>query len=167
MLVLATIDWERFIVPVIIMVVVIVVLKIAYAVKPHAEIPPKKPKLCWLPKYKLRLPVVERLGVEDDLSEALMQLGFRQTGELQFSRGSGLGDFSIKIAKVIVTAESPLTNPLALRVEYGAVCGVAFDNGDLWKFCDELGEKLRTNLDDENHVHQEQTGNPYQPPMTS
>jgi hypothetical protein len=99
----------------------------------------------------------------------LEQFGFREvrrdTENIEFSRGSALGDFSIKIAKLVATASLPLSNPPQLKVKYGVAFGCAFDTGDLWKFCQELTEKIEATLDVEK-ADLAETGNPYQPPYT-
>ena len=142
---------------------------VIYKRKMYAELPKKKPRLCMFPKYKVRLPVAERWGVEEDLCDVLEAMEFRRVGEkMVFCRGSWWDDLVPNSRKITVIVETPLSNPIDLRVKYGVTGGMIFDTGDLWKFCKKLEEALQpTNLEDKNHVHQGETGNPYQPPTAS
>lgn len=121
---------------------------VAYRLKTARDLPASKPSFCLLPKYKvsLRLPpeVVSSSEPISLLGQRLAEFGFseskRESGILRYSRGSLLGDFSIKIAKVNLTFPLPLEAETAVEIAYGQIA--AFDTGDLWRFATEL--KART-----------------------
>jgi len=160
-------DWLVVIGPILLVIALLVALKVAYALKSCATLPPKKPKFCFLPKYAFSLPINGSAG-ENELPSHLKQFGFQEKSRskqgIVFSRGSELGDFSIKIAKLIVTAELPLTDPVQLKIEYGVAFGCAFDTGDLCKFCHELIQKMEAQTTRPASVGVE-SDNPYQPPQ--
>ncbi len=59
---------------------------------------------------------------------------------LLYKRGSVLGDFTIKIAKVNLFFSLPLESETKLYIQYGTFA--LFDTGDLWKFTNEIRGKL-------------------------
>ncbi len=161
-------DWVFWGRSVALLIFLLVFLKVAYAAKTPVPLPSAKPRLCLLPKYVASLPV-EGGDAESDISSRLTQFGFRERRRdekaIVFARGSALGDFSIKIVKVVVTASLPLTNPAELKIEYGALFGCVCDTGDLWKFSQELTEKMEASLGHPD-LNWRETGNPYQSPQT-
>ncbi len=161
-------DWLYLGGPVLLVIAVFVVLKVSYTAKGYAPLPAAKPRFCPLPKYVVSIPLGDA-DAEYDLSARLDDYGFhevrRNPNAIVFSRGSALGDFSIKIAKLVATAPLPMSNPIQLNVEYGVPFGCAFDTGDLWKFCRELAEKIEAANDRQESARIE-TGNPYQSPQS-
>ena len=160
-------DWLYLGGPVLLAVVVLVLLKVLYSAKTFSPLPSTKPRFCLLPKYVVPLPV-DGPDVEVVLSSRLAHYGFREirrdANAIVFSRGSALGEFSIKIAKLVATATLPLAPLTQLNVEYGVAFGCAFDTGDLWTFCRELTEKIEA-TNDPQEPERIETGNPYQSPQ--
>jgi hypothetical protein len=159
-------DWLYLGGPILFIILALVVLKVAYQVKSFAALPAARPRFCVLPKYVVPVPLGDA-DAEVDLSARLGDYGFhevrRDRTAIVYNRGSALGDFSIKITKLVATAPLPLANPARLNVEYGVAFGCAFDTGDLWKFCRELAEKIEA-ANDRQAPARKETGNPYQPP---
>jgi hypothetical protein len=128
----------------------IVAFLIAYRLKPFSDLSVARPTISILPKYLVSVHIPEAVILSEapskSLGNMLSGLGFElektTTSEIRLVRGSVLGDFSLKIAKVRVSAPLPLLSETELRVEYGAFA--AFDTGDLWTFCRELEEKVGT-----------------------
>lgn len=126
----------------------LVVIFVAYRLKTAPVLPDRKPSFCLLPKYvvSLRLPsaVVSSPDPISVLGQRLGEFGFseakREAGFVRYSRGSLLGDFSIKIAKVNLTFPLPLEAETAVEIGYGQI--PAFDTGDLWKFATELKARM-------------------------
>lgn len=126
----------------------LVVIFVAYRLKTSPGLPDTKPAFCLLPKYRvsLRLPpdIVSSSDPISVLGQRLAEFGFseskREAGFVRYSRGSLLGDFSIKIAKVNLTFPLPLEADTVVEIAYGQIA--AFDTGDLWRFATEL--KART-----------------------
>jgi len=147
-------------------VIALITLKVAYTLKGFSRMPKTKPGFAWLPKYTVSIPV-ETADIETDLSSHFARYGFvevkRDPKAIVYSRGSALGDFSVKIAKIVATVPVPVSNPVQLQVQYGVIFGCAFDTGDLWKFCMELSEKVEADVRSATSNPTE-TGNPYQPP---
>ena len=71
--------------------------------------------------------------------------GFHQKKQKEdhysFSRGSVLGDLSIKITRVNIEIEKPIKNDCKVFLSYGNFAPT-FDTGDLWKFSRELKTKI-------------------------
>jgi hypothetical protein len=147
---------------------VLILQKIFYSAKSFVPLPDRKPLVCLLPKYFLALPLNIAKATQDELESRLAMYGFRvnsaDDNSVRFTRGSVLGDFSIKITKVNVIAALPLTDPVQLKVEYGVIFGCAFDTGDLWKFCRELTQQVEANARRVATADYIETGNPYQSP---
>ncbi|MEK6237256.1 MAG: hypothetical protein N2C14_21305 [Planctomycetales bacterium] len=146
---------------------------IGYSAKGFTPLPATKPMICMLPKFIVPLQI-EGEDVLRELSARLARHGFRElrrdAGAVVFTRGSKLGEFSIKVMKLYVMAALPLSNPVQLRVVYGAPFGVVFDTGDLWTFCRELIEKVEAvepeAEPDLPRREPMETGNPYQSPRS-
>jgi len=161
-------DWLYLGRSALLVIVILTLFKVSYSTKAFSMLPATKPRFCLLPKYVVSLPI-EITDMESNLSSRLAQCGFCEVrsdaNSLVFGRGSALGDFSfsIKTMKLIVTASLPLSNPVQLKIEYGAVFGCAFDTGDLWKFCRELTERLEATRNRQN-TDRVETDNPYQSP---
>ena len=121
---------------------------ISYKRNKPKELPKTKPLIAWLPKYHSVVCLPEKIintpSATEALGKQLSLFGFKlvkdSPSELVFSRGSALGDFSIKIVKVNLKFGKPLTNETKLIIEYGSFA--LFDTGDLWKFSEDLISKL-------------------------
>jgi len=161
-------DYTFLAIPILVLVAVLIALKVAYRAKSFVPLPTAKPGFVWLPKYTVSLPM-QTGDHEAELAARLGSHGFSQRRlrdhRIEFTRGSALGDFSIKIAKVVATTSLPASNPAQLKVEYGVLFGCAFDTGDLWQFCRELTDKIEAAIAEDLPPRVE-TGNPYQPPRT-
>jgi hypothetical protein len=122
-------------------VVILVLVTVLYKLLPHRIAGKKKPFLALLPKYKKR---VKHSLTRKQLEEKLAEFGFRKTGDsdslIKFSRGSILGDISIKLAKVNVCLETIAEHEHEITVHAGWVA--AFDTGDHWQFITELSERI-------------------------
>lgn len=99
-------------------------------------LPLKKPSLAFFPKYYIDLP--SSGGRTESLETVMAQKGFRpvahESGRKYFERGSVLGDFSIKWAKLRISEME--SSPYRLSIAYGGAA--LFDTGDLWKFAKEI-----------------------------
>ena len=142
-------------------------LKVAYTMREPLPLPVERPRFALLPKYVVSIPIHSTENADEKLAADLAAFGFqrlqRDPRKLMFQRGSSLGDFSVKIAKVMVCSSRPVSNPIQLDVEYGLLFGCAFDTGDLWKFCCELRDKFGSSGDDGAPI---ESGNPYQSPQS-
>lgn len=125
----------------IIVTVVLVLVTASYKLIPHRLVGPKKPRLALYPKYRKRLP--HNLS-EEEVQSTMSGLGFkpeRHTDTMvMFTRGSIFGDFSIRLAKILVKVHKRNVDEYELTVEAGWL--VAFDTGDLWTLTTELSDKL-------------------------
>lgn len=107
-----------------------------------------KPAFCMFPKYRFEIALPERVHSATDQIQALTRelepMGFRPARQddhgAVFTRGSVLGDFSIKVAKLNLRFEWPLKPITRVVIGYGVFA--AFDTGDLWKFSTELKTRL-------------------------
>ncbi|NES24739.1 MAG: hypothetical protein F6K41_38970, partial [Symploca sp. SIO3E6] len=79
-----------------------------------------------------------------NLEKILASQGFqpigKKNGRAYFTRGSVLGDISIKLAKIRVGVKEQTDGQSELTVEASWI--VAFDTGDFWQFTSELAGKL-------------------------
>jgi hypothetical protein len=120
----------------------VVAITVLYKALPLREAGDRKPFIALLPKYKKR---IECSFSNTQLEQKLSEYGFQKTKEsdskISFSRGSILGDISIKLAKVNVVIER--LNGGECEVAVQAAWVVAFDTGDHWGFINELCEKLQ------------------------
>lgn len=124
----------------IVLVVVLTLMTVLYKVAPHRELGQKKPRLAFFPKYKHKV-----LKPDSDyrVDEIMCSLGFKKKGrgELsQYSRGSIVGDISVKQMKVKVSFYPSGDGSLLYAVEAAWV--VAFDTGDHWLLTKALGDAL-------------------------
>ena len=112
-----------------------------YKVLPFRKVGDKKPFLAFFPKYKIR--VYHTLNNEE-LENKLSKFGFKKVNEtkglLKFSRGSVLGDLSIKLSKVSVSLHKIEEGVHDLTVQ--ATWVAAFDTGDHWQLTKELGSRI-------------------------
>lgn len=149
---------------------VLLTMRLAYRSKRFARRPLQKPSLCWLPKYRVALPSYGAEVSIDDLTAKLAEFGFvvkrQHENAIVFNRGHALGDFSINLVKLIVTANLPLADPVELEIQYGHWVGVIADTGDLWQFCEELAQQVEQRSQHAANVEGPETGNPYQPPLS-
>lgn len=120
---------------------------VAYRLKPPIQLPSHKPSFAWLPRYQFDVDASDWPKGDEVLPylrTRFEELGFRQSSEtttmVRFTRGSALGDFSVKIMKLDVDVTLPIETRATLAVHYGALA--AFDTGDLWTFASELKAKL-------------------------
>ena len=120
---------------------VLIACAILYKLLPHREAGTKKPFMTFFPKYKKR--VKHTLNAQQ-LEEKLAEFGFKKTGGdgdlMAFSRGSVLGDISVKLSKVAVGLKKVADNEHEMTVHAGWVR--AFDTGDHWQFITELCERI-------------------------
>ena len=125
----------------IIVVVALVILTALYKWIPFRDLGDKKPAIAFLPKYKK---TVRHALSSPELEQKLADFGFRKVKETEalqkFTRGSVMGDISIKLTKVDVCLRQLAENEHELTVQAGWIA--AFDTGDHWKFTQELSEKL-------------------------
>ncbi|UTW04705.1 hypothetical protein KDX31_06815 [Amphritea atlantica] len=124
-----------------IVVLGLVGITVLYKLIPCRNLGTKKPFIALLPKYKKS---VKHSLSNADLEEKLAGFGFKKVKESEswqtFTRGSILGDISIKLAKVNVGLRKISDYEHEVTVQAGWVA--AFDNGDHWKFTKELTEKI-------------------------
>ncbi|MEM5534672.1 hypothetical protein HHE92_12775 [Pseudoalteromonas arctica] len=119
----------------------LVLVTITYKVLPHRELGNKKPTIAVMPKYKTK---VNASISASELDEVLAVYGFSKVNVKndadKYTRGSVLGDISIKLAKVnvFVSCISPSRKEVCVEAGWVAV----FDTGDHWQFLKELSEKL-------------------------
>ncbi len=127
---------------IIIVVVALVTITLLYKMLPYRSLGAKKPFIAFLPKYKI---TVRHSLSNAELESKLADHGFKKVKESesyqQFTRGSVLGDISIKLAKVNVGLRKLAENEHELTVQAGWIA--AFDTGDHWKFTKELIEKIK------------------------
>ncbi|MBN1899203.1 MAG: hypothetical protein JW827_10520 [Spirochaetes bacterium] len=133
--------------------VIWIILLIVYRQKKPVKIPEEKPVISFFPKYYATVRMTDSILKSNNpfsitLDSRLEPFGFKLTKEfpeeLIFSRGSVSGDFSIKITKVNLKFKIPPSKEIRMDIEYGFM--VLFDTGDLWKFTNELIEKLQKGL---------------------
>jgi len=126
---------------IIIVVVTLVTITVLYKVLPCRDLGAKKPFIAFFPKYKKN---VKHSLSNAELEKKLADFGFKKVKESEsfqkFTRGSVLGDISIKLAKVNVGLRKIAENEHEITVQAGWVA--AFDTGDHWKFTKELSEKI-------------------------
>jgi len=128
--------------------VLLVLLHLRYQVKEASEMPGEKPRFCWQPKFQTAFELPGEIADGGDpvgaVSRKLGEYGFGQAEvtdtEATFSRGSVVGDFSIKLAKVVLVFELPLVPTVKMEARLGGFAPV-FDTGDLWEFVSELKQK--------------------------
>ena len=120
---------------------IVIVITVGYKLLPYRSAGSRKPVIAFLPKYKK---TVTHTLTNKELELIMTGLGFKASkkrGEIsRFSRGSVIGDISIKLAKVNVSMHRINPSEHEITVEAGWVA--AFDTGDHWKFITELGEKF-------------------------
>ena len=126
---------------ILIVVTALLAITVLYKVIPHRDLGVKKPFIAFLPKYKKN---VKHSLNNSELEEKLAGFGFKKVKENDtsqvFTRGSVLGDISIKLAKVNVGLRKIGDNEHEVTVQAGWLA--AFDTGDHWVFTKELSEKI-------------------------
>lgn len=124
-----------------IVVVALVVITSLYKVLPCRDLGAKKPFIAFFPKYKKS---VKHSLSNNQLEEKLAEFGFKKVSDSEafqrFSRGSVLGDLSIKLANVNIGLKEIAKDEHEITVQAGWVA--AFDTGDHWRFTKELSEKI-------------------------
>jgi hypothetical protein len=122
-------------------VIALVVLTIIYKLLPYRCLGENKPVIALLPKYKKN---VKHSLTDTELEAMLASFGFKKVYEKEsiskFTRGSVLGDISIKLAKVVIYLRKIANNEHEVTVQAGWIA--AFDTGDHWKFTKELTDKI-------------------------
>ncbi|BFM49012.1 hypothetical protein [Marinomonas sp. THO17] len=122
-------------------VVLLVVITALYKFLPYREMGDKKPFFALFPKY---IKVIECDTQSTSEEEILSGLGFKKVKQdasiTKYTRGSVLGDISIKLSKVDVYLRS--ISPTEMEVAVQARWVAAFDTGDHWQFLSELSKKL-------------------------
>ncbi len=123
------------------LVAALVLLTALYKLLPYRSLGDDKPVIAFLPKYKKN--VIHSL-TDSELEAKLASFGFKKVREnessLRFTRGSILGDISIKLAKVDVGLRKIADNEHEVTVQAGWIA--AFDTGDHWKFTRELSARI-------------------------
>ncbi len=126
---------------IIVVMLVVALITGIYKLLPFRNAGSKKPYLAIFPKYKNS---VEIPFSSEILEKKLSEYGFKKTKEkggiIYFTRGFILGDLSVKLSKVKLTAKEISQNLTVLTIEAGWVAG--FDTGDHWKLLKELSNKL-------------------------
>ncbi len=122
-------------------VILLILITAAYKLIPFREAGNKKPLLAVFPKYKKR---ITHTLTKQQIEQRLSEYGFKKIKEtesdIKFSRGSILGDISIKLTKVDVGLQIISQNELEVTVQAGGLAAV--DTGDHWLFITELCEKF-------------------------
>ena len=122
-------------------VVLLVAITALYKLLPYREMGDKKPFFALLPKYKAVIRSDSELPIDEKL---LSDLGFKKVKQkestVKYTRGSVLGDISIKLSKVDVYLTTVTATEKEIAVQAGWVA--AFDTGDHWQFLNELSKKL-------------------------
>jgi len=154
-------------------VIALALLKVLYVLKSPISMPARKPLFCALPKYWAVVKVDTAILGSDDPTKVILSslesLGFHVVNRgplsVNLSRGHILGDFSMKIAKLNLRISLPPARETNLAIEYGALFGIAFDTGDLWRVTTELIERLQSDVVAAVAPMTPETGNPYQSPQ--
>lgn len=124
-------------------VVLLIAITALYKFLPYREMGGKKPFLALMPKYKT---VIKHDSESLNEEEILSGLGFKKVKQeasiTKYTRGSVLGDISIKLSKVDVYLRSVSSTEKEVAVQAGWVA--AFDTGDHWQFLSELSRKLES-----------------------
>ncbi|MFW1563312.1 hypothetical protein ACEV87_22710 [Vibrio parahaemolyticus] len=124
------------------LVVVLVIFTASYKFLPYRSIGDRKPVVTFLPKYQKE---IETRKTDTEIENQLKEYGFskvgRSNGISSYARGSVLGDFSIKLAKVNIKINRASGSTVIVHIE--ASWFVAFDTGDFWQFLTELTEKIQ------------------------
>ncbi|EHR5764780.1 hypothetical protein P3383_23620 [Vibrio parahaemolyticus] len=124
------------------LVVVLVIFTASYKFLPYRSIGERKPVVAFLPKYKKE---IETRKTDAEIENQLKEYGFSKVGSSNgisiYARGSVLGDFSIKLAKVNIKINRASDSTVIVHIE--ASWFVAFDTGDFWQFLTELTEKIQ------------------------
>ena len=122
-------------------VIVLAVFTVLYKLIPYRSVGEKKPFFAPLPKYQK---IIDTKKSNEDIHSQLKEFGFSQvsaSGNItKYKRGSVIGDFSIKLAKLNVSVVRVSDTSVKLTVEAGWF--VAFDTGDFWMFLSELSQKI-------------------------
>lgn len=123
------------------LVLVLLFITALYKLLPYREMGSKKPFFALFPKYKKTIPsTTSDLNIE----QLLNGLGFKKVKQddssSKYTRGSMLGDISIKLAKIDVYLKTISSTEKEVAVQAGWVA--AFDTGDHWQFLNELSQKL-------------------------
>ena len=122
-------------------ILILITVTVTYKLLPYRNAGSSKPFIALFPKYKK---TVQHSLTGEQIESIMTSLGFKvsqRTNEIfRFSRGSVVGDISIKLAKVNVSLRRMNSNEHELTVEAGWIA--AFDTGDHWKFITELGSKF-------------------------
>ena len=137
---------------IIVILLVGLILKISYILRPPTQHSEKKPSFCFLPKFKTQINLSSEVLDNSDpiraLSEKLVPYGFRLTKSekdyIKFSKGSGLGEITFSGPKIKHTLKFPipLSQSSAVYVQYAAIAGVLFDTGDLWIITSDIKRNL-------------------------
>ncbi|MHA2366405.1 MAG: hypothetical protein ACXAC7_20780 [Candidatus Hodarchaeales archaeon] len=141
---------EILVVPI---VIILVLMKYGYKLKPPTQMSPNKPSFSLLPKYLVQYNLSSSLNSEtritDVLEKKLKKIGYKISimtdSQLIFTRGSKLGEitFSGSKMKLKLKFTLPLEVESNFTLEYDAFAGVLFDTGDLWKVGNEIREIIQ------------------------
>ena len=131
-----------------IVILLMMFLRFVYKRKQPVIWPAGRRTFCWFPKFQLLadLPINTSETIEEQITNRLAAHGFHpvpnQDSSVQFARGSVVSVFSIKSVELNIYVVEPVSNPVALEIEYAALFGVVVDTGDLWTLCREIKETL-------------------------
>lgn len=145
---------NKIVVIILISIVAYVVLKLifraVYKMKPYQELASSKPSIALLPKYKTEVTLADELVDSVALQKKLASIGFKKSlekdGRVYFVRGHILGGATLSInhIKMKLGFKSLQKNRSEITLES---CGqIAFDTGDCWNFLTELSQKLEKNI---------------------
>ena len=126
-------------------VIILVILTLLYKLMPFREMGKNKPGFALFPKYKTTISLSSSNNQNTDyITQKLAELGFKVTsskdGVTSYSRGSIMGDLSVKIAKVNLTFSMSSNSEGILTVGAGWIA--AFDTGDHWQLLSEIKDRV-------------------------
>jgi len=125
-------------------VVLKLIFRVAYKMKPYREMVATKPLIALLPKYKAEVALADELADSVALEKKLASFGFKksseQDGRIYFVRGHILGgfSFSIKHIKMKLSFKSLQNGKSEITLE--SCVPIALDTGDCWTFLTELSQ---------------------------
>ena len=125
---------------IILILLALVAITVIYRLLPHRSLGKSKPSFALMPKYKQ---VVDTEKTNSEIEQIMSGLGFKKVKEgapLKYTRGSVLGDISIKLSKVDVHLSEISPKKREISIQAGWIAG--FDTGDHWQFLYELSKKI-------------------------
>lgn len=117
-----------------------------YLESDFVKLPENRPTFAFFPKYLVEFDIARDINsqsaYESRIRQSLVELSFRESKAqpLKFQRGLKYGDFSTKVAQIVVVFDPIHAGRGPFRIMYGWVC--LFDTGDLWELAAEIRTKL-------------------------